>query len=64
MERNNPMALPKELAVRALSLAGSRTITLERLEADVEAGAPLNEDGTVNLIAYGAWILKGNLNGD
>ena len=64
MEHNNPTALPKELVVRALSLAGSRTISLERLEADIAAGAPVNEDGTVNIIAYGAWILKGNLNGD
>jgi len=61
---NNPMALPKELVVRALKLAGSRTITAEQLEADIAAGAPVNEDGTVNIIAYGAWILKGNLNGD
>lgn len=61
---NNPTALPKELVVRALSLAGSRTITMERLEADIASGAPVNEDGTVNVIAYAAWILKGNLNGD
>jgi len=61
---NNPAALPKEVVVRALTLAGSRTITLEQLEADIAAGAPVNEDGTVNIIAYGAWILKGNLNGD
>ena len=64
MERNNPTALPKELAVRALSLAGSRTITLERLDEDIAAGAPVNEDGTVNVLAYAAWILKGNLHGD
>ena len=61
---NNPTALPKELVVRALKMAGSRTISLEQLEADIEAGAPVNEDGTINIIAYGAWILKGNLNGD
>ena len=61
---NNPTARPKELVVRALSLAGSRTITMERLEADIASGAPVNEDGTVNVIAYAAWILKGNRNGD
>ena len=64
MERNNPMALTKESVVRALQLSGSRTITMERLEEDIAAGAPVNEDGTMNIIAYGAWILKGNLNGD
>ena len=64
MEHNNPAALPKELVVKALKIAGSRTITAESLDADIATGAPLNEDGTVNLIAYAAWILKGNLNGD
>ena len=61
---NNPTALPKDLVVRALEMAGSRTVTLEQLEADIEAGAPVNEDGTVNIIAYAAWMLRGNLNGD
>ena len=62
--QNNPTALPKELVVKALKLAGSRTITMETIEADIESGAPVNEDGTMNIIAYAAWILKGNLNGD
>ena len=62
--QNNPTALPKETLVRALKLAGSRSISLETLEADIASGAPVNEDGTMNIIAYGAWILKGKLNGD
>ena len=61
---NNPTALPKELVVRALNLAGSRSLSMETLEADIASGAPVNEDGTMNIIAYAAWILKGNLNGD
>ena len=61
---NNPTRLPKENVVLALRRAGSRTISVEQLEADIEAGAPVNEDGTINIMAYGAWILKGNLNGD
>lgn len=64
MQHNNPMALEKEMVVRALSLAGSRTISLQQLEADIEAGAPVNDDGTINIIAYAAWILRGDLNGD
>jgi len=64
MPDNNPTALPKERLVRALSVCGSRTISLERLEEDIAAGAPVNEDGTVNVLAYAAWILKGNLHGD
>ena len=37
---------------------------MENLEKDIEDGAPVNEDGTMDIIAYGAWILKGNRNGD
>ena len=61
---NNPTAWPKDVLVKALKVAGSRTISDESLAADIEAGAPVNENGTVNIIAYAAWILKGNLNGD
>lgn len=61
---NNPTALPLETLVRALKYAGSRTISEESLLADISAGAPVNENGTMNVIAYAAWILKGNLNGD
>ncbi len=56
--------LTKDEVVRLLKGQGSRTITEETLAADIASGAPLNEDGTVNLIEYAAWILKGNLNGD
>ena len=34
------------------------------LEADIAAGAPVNADGTVNAIAYAAWILKGESDDD
>ncbi len=64
MAENNPTALSKDTLVRALKMAGSRTISQEQLEADILADAPVNEDGTMNIIAYAAWILKGNLNGD
>jgi len=33
-------------------------ITLDQLKADIKAGAPQNNDGTINYIHYGAWLLK------
>ena len=42
----------------AMRRSGSRTLTLERLEADIAAGAPVNADGTVNILKYVAWIAK------
>ena len=52
-------ALQPEMLVNILRGAGSRLITAETLAADFAAGAPRNEDGTVNLIEYAAWLLKG-----
>lgn len=58
MAEHNPEALPKETVVEVLRRSGSRTATKERLDADIAAGAPVNADGTINVIAYTAWILK------
>ena len=52
-------ALQPEMLVNILKRAGSRLISAETLAADFEAGAPRNEDGTVNLIEYAAWLVKG-----
>ena len=60
----NIASVRKDGMVRVLVGSGSRTFSEEILEADIAAGAPVNEDGSINLIAYVAWILKGNLNGD
>lgn len=41
-----------------LKKAGSRTITEEGLTADIEAGCPVNDDGTLSLYDYVAWLVK------
>ncbi len=41
-----------------LKKAGSRTITEEVLTADIEAGCPVNDDGTLSLYDYVAWLVK------
>jgi len=51
-------ALQPEMLVRLLKRAGSRLSSLEILQADFDAGAPRNSDGTVNLIEYAAWLAK------
>jgi hypothetical protein len=50
--------LQPEQAVALLVRAGAHSMSLERLRADQAAGAPANPDGTINLIAYGAWMLQ------
>ena len=41
-----------------LKKAGSRTITEDVLTADIEAGCPVNDDGTLSLYDYVAWLVK------
>ena len=50
--------ITKDSFVAAMRRSGSRTLTLERLEADIAAGAPVNADGTINILKYVAWIAK------
>ena len=58
MPEQNREHISKENFVTAMRRAGSRTLTLERLESDVAAGAPVNADGTVDVLKYIAWVAK------
>lgn len=39
-----------------LAKSGSSHVSEESIRADLEAGAPANADGTINLIHYAAWL--------
>ncbi|MCO6437298.1 MAG: hypothetical protein J5J06_09455 [Phycisphaerae bacterium] len=54
----NPAALPVTDAARLLSAAGKQAVTTEQLLADIDAGAPTNGDGTINIIHYAAWLIR------
>jgi hypothetical protein len=41
---------------KLLSAASGKRITIEMIRKDVDDGAPVNGDGTVNLFHYGAWL--------
>jgi len=56
--RLNPAALAVADAARLLSRAGGQRITEAMLAADIDAGAPTNPDGTINLMHYAAWLVK------
>ena len=51
-------ALSIDQLATVLSNAGGRKITEEMIRSDIEAGAPSNPDGTVNLIHYTAWLVS------
>ena len=45
-------------AAKVLSKAGGRVVTEAMLREDLEAGAPVNPDGTINLLHYAAWLVR------
>ena len=50
-------SLSKENLVKILIKSGSREASLETIEKDIQAGAPVNADGTMSLLEYCAWLL-------
>lgn len=53
----NPAAMSLRDAARLLAKVGGPSITEAMLTSDVEAGAPTNPDGTINLVHYAAWLV-------
>jgi hypothetical protein len=60
----NPNALSVEDASRLLTRAGGWLVTEKMIEEDLDSGAPENADGTINLVHYAAWLVKGMSSGD
>ena len=54
----NPQALRLADMARVLSASGPSPITVEILQADIDDGAPVNPNGTMNLVHYAAWLVK------
>ena len=54
----NPNALSVADAARLLSAAGGQHVAIEMIQADVNAGAPTNADGSINLVRYAAWLVR------
>ena len=59
-----PAALTVTQMAKVLSAAGGRRITEAMVRADIDAGAPVNADGTMNLVHYAAWLAREVSNGD
>lgn len=58
LQKRSPAALDIDDLVRLLRASGSRHGTADRIRADIEAGAPTNADGSLNLVHYGAWLVR------
>ena len=54
----NPNALALPNATLLLSKACGQPIAEEMFQEDLASGAPANPDGTINLVHFGAWLVK------
>lgn len=54
----SPNALTVEQLAQVLSAAAQRRVQVENIQADIEAGAPTNADGTLSVLDYTAWQLQ------
>jgi hypothetical protein len=54
----NITKMPQDQLAAVLRAAGAADMTPARIQADLAAGAPVNDDGSMNLLAYGAWMLR------
>lgn len=55
----DPNRLTPTQAAKLLSAAAKVQIPVEQIEQDIQSGAPTNPDGTLNLMHYAAWLVKG-----
>ena len=53
---NRPDSLTIPQLAKLLTSAAGKTISASMLAADVKAGAPVKDDGTLNLVHYAAWL--------
>lgn len=51
-----PTAMTLDQLADFLSRAGGKSVEPSDIQADVDAGAPKNPDGTINLLHYAAWL--------
>ena len=60
----NPNRLTPEDLATLLSNRRKKRVEVEHIQADIEAGAPTNADGTISVVAYAAWLLQEKHRGD
>ncbi|TWU54949.1 hypothetical protein Poly51_36980 [Rubripirellula tenax] len=56
--------MPVDRLSSLLSNAYRQRVPIEQIQADIDAGAPTNADGTVNVVDYTAWLLQEKHRGD
>ena len=52
----NPLALNVAQTAKILSKVGGKSVTEDMIRSDIDAGAPTNADGKINMVHYTAWL--------
>ena len=60
----DPQALSLDQVARILTASGWKPVTVEMIRDDIDDGAPVNADGTINLVRYAAWLVRENSRAD
>lgn len=55
---SDPKRLSVEEAAAMLTKTGAGVVPAELIRQHLEHGAPTNDDGTINLLNYGAWLVE------
>ncbi len=55
-EKLNPLHLPPADAARLLAKAGGEPVTEAEIRELIDAGAPVDAAGNLNLVHLGAWL--------
>jgi len=54
----NPLSLTIDETARMLTAGGGKRVTVEQVQADIDAGAPVGPGGRINLVHYTAWLAR------
>jgi len=57
-EKLQPTSMTIEQVARLLTAVGAKPVTEEMVRKDIEMGAPVNPDGTINLVHYAAFLAR------
>lgn len=57
-ESINLAALTPAQMADVLTKASGKPVDIDQVQADIRAGAPVDADGNLNLLAYAAWLAK------
>lgn len=54
----DPAKLNRKQLAQLLSKSGSTQASVEQIDDQISRGAPVNEDGTLHLVHFTAWLVQ------